>query len=263
MEDILSMRNRVALITGSGTGIGRSAAKILAEKGASVAILSRTENELKSLEQEITALDRKCLIITADVSKPDEMEKACKLVNENFGKLDTVVANAGVNGVWAPVDKLSPQDFQKTLEINLLGTFLTIHYAVPYLKKQGGSIVITSSINGNRKFNSAGASAYSASKAGQVALTKVLAIELGPEKIRVNVVCTGSVTTNIEENTKREDTEHLIPKVELPEGKIPLTGSKPGTADQVAELILFLCSDASSHITGTEVFIDGGQSLLV
>jgi hypothetical protein len=98
MEDILSMRNHVALVTGSGAGIGRSAAKILAEKGASVAILSRTESELKSLEQEITGLDRKCLIITADVSKPDEMEKACRLVNEKFGKLDTVVANAGVNG---------------------------------------------------------------------------------------------------------------------------------------------------------------------
>jgi NAD(P)-dependent dehydrogenase (short-subunit alcohol dehydrogenase family) len=165
MEDMLTMRNRVALITGAGSGIGRSAAKILALEGAAVTIISRTKQELESLHQEITGLDKRALVIETDVTNPSEMQKACELTVEKFGRLDTVVANAGVNGVWAPIDKLSPDDFLKTIEINLYGTFLTIHSAVPFLKKQGGSIVITSSINGNRHFTSAGVTAYSASKA--------------------------------------------------------------------------------------------------
>jgi NAD(P)-dependent dehydrogenase (short-subunit alcohol dehydrogenase family) len=262
MEDTLSMRNRVALVTGAGSGIGRSTAKLLAEHGAAVTILSRNEQELESLRQEITSLDKKALVVKADVSDSDAMCKACEQTIKEFGKLDTVIANAGVNGVWAPIDKILPEDFLRTVQINLVGTFVTIHSATPYLKKQGGSIVITSSINGNRKFTSPGSVAYSASKAGQVTIAKMLAVELGPHKIRINVVCPGSIATDIEQNTKREDTEHLIPLVEFPEGKIPLTGSKPGSAAQVAQLMLFLSSDASSHITGTEVFIDGGQSLL-
>ena len=262
MDDLLSMKNRVALVTGAGSGIGRAAAKLLAAKGASVTILSRTEQELEDLRKEINAIDRQALIVTADVSDPDAIDQACKITAQKFGKIDTVVANAGVNGVWAPVEHLSPDDFLKTIKVNLFGTFNTIHYSVPYLKKQGGTIVITSSINGNRRFTTAGATAYSASKAGQVALAKMLAVELGPHKIRVNAVCPGSIITDIEDNTKREDTEHLAHLVEYPEGKFPLTGKKPGTSDQVAQLILFLSSDASSHITGTEVFIDAGQSLL-
>jgi NAD(P)-dependent dehydrogenase (short-subunit alcohol dehydrogenase family) len=110
-------------------------------------------------------------------------------------------------------------------------------------------------------FSNTGASAYSASKAGQVALTKMLAVELGPRGIRVNVVCPGAIDTEIDDNTELENTDVKIP-VEFPRGEIPLTGKTPGSSRQVAELVAFLSSDAASHISGTEVWIDGAQSLL-
>jgi NAD(P)-dependent dehydrogenase (short-subunit alcohol dehydrogenase family) len=124
-------------------------------------------------------------------------------------------------------------------------------------------VIVTASINGTRTFSNTGATAYSATKAAQVAMTKMLALELAKHKIRVNAVCPGAIDTEIQENTEKRDLEKEQEPVEFPEGKIPLTDGKPGTADEVAELVLFLASDRSRHITGTPVWIDGGQSLLV
>jgi NAD(P)-dependent dehydrogenase (short-subunit alcohol dehydrogenase family) len=112
-------------------------------------------------------------------------------------------------------------------------------------------------------FSNSGASAYSSSKAGQVAFAKMAAVELARDRIRVNVVCPGAIDTEIGDNTEHRHTDGLRIPVQFPEGRIPLTGDQPGTSDQVAELICFLASDAASHITGTEVWIDGAESLLV
>jgi NAD(P)-dependent dehydrogenase (short-subunit alcohol dehydrogenase family) len=111
-------------------------------------------------------------------------------------------------------------------------------------------------------FSNSGASAYATTKAAQVALAKMLAVELARHKIRVNVICPGRIDTEINENTEDIAPETLKPKVEFPEGNIPLTGKKAGTSEQVASLVLFLASDKSDHITGAEIFIDGAQSLL-
>jgi NAD(P)-dependent dehydrogenase (short-subunit alcohol dehydrogenase family) len=111
-------------------------------------------------------------------------------------------------------------------------------------------------------FSNTGATAYACSKAGQVAFARMVALELAPDGVRVNVVCPGAIETNIDENTERRELEEVKAPVEFPEGKVPLTRGKPGSAEQVARLVLFLASDASSHISGTEVFIDGAQSLL-
>ncbi|MDQ3310204.1 MAG: SDR family oxidoreductase, partial [Gemmatimonadota bacterium] len=125
----------------------------------------------------------------------------------------------------------------------------------------GGSVIVTSSVNGTRIFSNTGATAYSSSKAGQVALSKMLALELAPSKIRVNVICPGAIDTNIEESTEERDLEHVRIPVEFPEGSQPLAEGS-GSAEQVARLVLFLASDASDHITGTEMWIDGAESLL-
>jgi len=173
------------------------------------------------------------------------------------------VANAGVNGVWAPIDELKPSDWDDTIRINLRGTYLTVHASVPHLKAAGGgSIVIVSSINGTRTFTSPGATAYSVTKAGQLAMAQQLALELGRHRIRVNAVCPGEIETAIDENTDIRGRERTEVPVRFPAGDIPVTGGVAGTSEDVAELIGFLASDASRHITGTPVWIDGGQGLL-
>jgi NAD(P)-dependent dehydrogenase (short-subunit alcohol dehydrogenase family) len=255
------MRDRVAFISGGGSGIGQAAASLLARRGVRVALAGRTIEELDEVAEAIRRAGGTAITVPCDVSEEDSVRAAIAATVEEWGRLDVVVANAGVNGTWAGIDELSVADFRSTLDINLVGTFTTIKYAVPHLRERGGSVIITSSVNGTRIFSNSGASAYSSSKAGQVALGKMLAVELGPDKIRVNVICPGAIDTEIDDNTDAQNEDVKIP-VEYPEGNIPLTGNESGSAEQVGELIAFLAGDESSHISGTEVWIDGAQSLL-
>lgn len=258
----MQLTGKVALVTGAGSGIGKAAAQLLAKSGAKVAALGRTEEELEETITQIQGDNGEAMSLVADISQPEQMQQVTKQIVEKWGRIDIVFANAGINGVWASIEELSPEEWDKTLDINLKGTFLTVKYAVPYLKQQGGSVIITSSVNGTRIFSNTGATAYSCSKAAQVAFAKMVALELAKHHIRVNVICPGAIETNISENTEHRDLEHIREPVEYPEGKIPLTDGKPGTSEQVAQLVLFLATDASSHITGTEIWIDGAESLL-
>ena len=257
-----SLPDLVALVTGAGSGIGRATAVLLAQAGAKVAALSRTPDEVEDVCREITSAGGECLPLVASIDDADAMNNATARVEEKWGRLDILVANAGINGVWAPIDEIEPDEWDQTQRINLRGTFITVRASVRLLKKRGGTIIIVSSVNGTRIFSNSGATAYSASKAGQVAMARMLALELAPEKIRVNTVCPGSISTRIDESVQRKDLEKIQPPVEFPQGRVPLTRGRPGSAAQVAQLIWFLASDAASHITGTEVFIDGGESLL-
>jgi NAD(P)-dependent dehydrogenase (short-subunit alcohol dehydrogenase family) len=257
------LNSKTALVTGAGSGIGKAAALLLAREGANVAVLSRTKDEVDAVAAEIEAAGGKGISITADVSDDGDMARAISEVTERFGGLDIVVANAGINGVWAPIEDLKPEEWDKTIAINLRGTYLTLHHAVPKLEAAGGgAIVIISSINGTRTFATPGASAYSATKAAQVAMAQQLALELGPRKIRVNAICPGAIESEISDNTDQRGTEKTKIPVEFPKGDIPITDGKPGKAEDVAEAVLFLVSDASRHITGTPIWIDGGQGLL-
>jgi NAD(P)-dependent dehydrogenase (short-subunit alcohol dehydrogenase family) len=259
----MELQGKVALVTGAGSGIGKAAALRLAREGAMVGVLSHTDDEIRKVAQEIEQAGGKAIPLVADVGDEAQMKKAVADLVQAYGRLDIVFANAGINGVWAPIDELQPAEWDRTINTNLRGTYLTIHYAVPHLKTAGGSIVITASINGTRTFTSAGATAYSATKAAQVAMTQMLAVELAKHKIRVNVVCPGKIDTEITDNTDKRNTEEAEVPAQYPAGPIPLTGEEPGTSEEVADLVLFLASDRARHITGTPVWIDGGQSLLV
>ena len=257
----MQLTDKVAFVTGAGSGLGKAAAIKFAKEGAKVAVLSRTEKQINEVAQEIKTGGGEAIAIKGDVSKPEEMQAAVQQIIDTWGRLDIVVANAGINGVWAALEELTPEEWDTTLDINLKGTFLTVKYAVPYLKKQGGAVVVVSSVNGTRMFSNTGATAYSCSKAAQVAFTKMVALELAPHKVRVNCICPGWISSEINENTVLRNA-HIKYPVEYPKGTVPLTGGKPGSPEQVADLIYFLSSDAASHITGTEMWIDGGQSLL-
>lgn len=254
------LKNKVALVTGAGSGIGAATAMKLAKEGAKVALLSRSRDELEKVAQKIGK--DVSLVVPADISQEKEVQQVYDTIINTWGRLDIVFANAGINGVWAPLEELSLSDWQKTIDINLTGTFLTVKYAVPHLKKQGGAVVICASVNGTRKFSNTGATAYACTKAAEVAFTKMTALELAKHRVRVNVICPGAISTEIEDNTYRKDVEKEKEPVEYPKGNIPLTGGSPGEPEQVADLVYFLSSDASSHITGTEVWIDGGETLL-
>jgi NAD(P)-dependent dehydrogenase (short-subunit alcohol dehydrogenase family) len=260
----MQLNGKVALVTGAGSGIGAAAARRFARAGARVVLVGRTADELEEQAGRIRVAGGEARVAVADVADSDAMRREIDATVAEWGRLDVVVPNAGVNGVWAPVEELSVEEFESTLRTNLVGTFITIKHAVPHLRAAGGgSIVVTASVNGTRVFSNTGATAYSASKAGQVAIVKLLAVELAKHRIRVNVVCPGAIDTEIDENTEKRHLEEAKEPVEFPEGKIPLTDGKPGTSEDVAELMLFLASDASRHVSGTEVWIDGAESLLV
>ena len=257
----LQLNGKVAWITGGSEGIGRGIALLAAKCGAKVAITGRDEQPLQQVVAEIEQAGGKAMYTCADVSQSEEVKQSVQAIIERWKQLDFVCANAGTNGTWAPIDELTPDEWSTTIAVNLTGTYLTIHHSVPHLAA-GASIVIMSSVNGTRMFSNSGASAYASSKAGQFALGQMLALELAPRKIRVNVICPGSIESNIHEKTERENLGSIQAHVEFPDGSIPLTEGAMGTPEQVAQLVVFLASDCASHITGTPIWIDGGQSLL-
>ena len=259
----MEFKNGVALVTGAGSGIGKSAALMLAGEGAFVGLLGRTADELDDALDQIRRAGGDGVVLVADISEAAAMKSALDKLWDRKGRLDVVVANAGINGTWAPIEDLKPDEFDRTIAVNLRGTFLTLHFAVPRLKQTGGgAIVVVSSINGTRTFTTPGATAYSATKAAQLAMVQQLALELGQHGIRINAVCPGAIATAIDENTTIRHREQTAVPVRFPEGDIPLTGGAPGQVEEVAEVIVFLASERARHVSGSPLWIDGGQSLL-
>ena len=255
---------KVALVTGGASGIGEASALEFARNGADVVITDLRQTELERVAEQIRAIGRECLAIVCDVGDDVAMAAAFGEVAQRFGRLDYVLVNAGINGMWAPIEEMTPAEWDTTIRVNLRGSYLTVHHAVPLMQEHGGSIVIISSVNGTRTFTTAGATADSVTKAGQFAMGQMLAMELSRFKIRVNVICPGSIQTNIGERTWRRKAEEAKMPVVYPEGTIPLTRSNKGPLpSEIAKTVAFLCSDAASHITGTPIWVDGAQSLLI
>ena len=256
------LENKVAFITGAASGIGAATARRFAEEGARVALADVQPEEGERIRRELEAAGHQAIYVDCDVSNAGAVERAIETTVAQFGKLDIVFANAGINGVWAPVEELQPDEWEQTLDINLKGTFLTVHFAVPHLKRNGGgSIIITSSVNGTRTFSNPGTSAYSSSKAGQVAFMKIMALELGRHNIRCTAVCPGFIYTNIQQRTEERDTDKIGLQVELPQGS-PAIDEGAGHPDEVADVCVFLASELGRHVSGVEIYVDGGASLL-
>jgi len=256
------LEGKVAIVTGGGSGIGRATVLEFARNGAKVALLDRTVANAEKVRRQVEQEGGEAVVIECDIEQPQQVEAAVKQAAAQWGRLDVVFANAGINGAMTPIETMDIESWNQTIHINLRGTFATVKYAIPHLKDSGGSILINSSINGNRVFSNIGFSAYSTTKAGQVAFMKMAALELAQYKIRVNAICPGAITTNIDDNTyPSDDLKEVQIKVEFPDGGQPLEDG-PGRPDQVAKLALFLASDDSDHITGTEIYCDGAESLL-
>lgn len=254
--------NQVAFITGAASGIGAETARRFAQEGARVALSDIQREQGESVRDEIIAEGGRAIYLHCDVTSPESVQKAIEGTVEEFGQLDIVFANAGVNGVFAPIEELQPHEWGQTLGINLTGTYLTVHFAVPHLKNRGGgSILITSSVNGNRNFAYAGATAYCTSKAAQVTFMKMIALELGRHQIRCNAICPGAIPTNIGDNTVQRNTHSIGIDIRMPNGS-PAVNKGWGKPRDVANTCLFLASDLGSHISGVEIYVDGGASLV-
>lgn len=260
---MIEMKRTVALVTGAGSGIGAACAYELASCGYAVGLLGHEPDDLERVSRDLADKGLESSVLCADISSEPDMRRAIDTLVSKYGRLDAVIANAGINGVWAPIDDLQPDEWDRTIAVNLRGTYLTVHTTVPHLKRAGGgAIVVVSSINGTRTFTSPGATAYVATKAAQVAMVQQLALELARHRIRVNAVCPGEIETGIDlSTTLRGEDETAIPVV-WPEGQVPLTHGRPGRSEEVASVIAFLVSDRARHVTGTPVWVDGGQGIL-
>lgn len=258
----VDLQGRVAFVTGGGSGIGKAACWAFTRAGAAVAVVDNRESLASEVADALCADGFLAIGIGADVRSEAEVSRAIAETVQRFGHLHIVCANAGINGMQAPIEDITGDEWDETLDTNLKGTFLTAKFAIPHLRAAGGgSIIVTSSMNGTRLFSGAGFSAYSTSKAGQLAFTKMAAIELARWDIRVNAILPGSVQTNIRERTYHRNKDLVNWHHAVPERWPPLRGV-PADPDDVADLMLFLASDASRHITGAEIIIDGAQSLL-
>ena len=254
----MQLNDKVAFITGAGSGIGKAAALLFAQEGARVVAMSRTMEEIQQTVDQITETGGEAIAVECDIAKADTIQRAVEQTVEAFGGIDIVFANAGINGVWAPIEEISNEDFDKTIDINLKGTFMTLKYTFPHLKQKGGSVIVTSSVNGTRVFKGERI-AYSCTKASQVVLVKSLAVEFALHGVRINAICPGAIDTEIDDSTHAQNVDEVGLPAKYPQGRTPLN---KGVSNHVAQLALFLASDASEHITGTPVWIDGAETLV-
>ncbi len=248
------MKEKVVLITGASSGIGRATARLFAEKGGNIVAVGRNENELETLRREI--FDEKGLLtaFTADISDATQIDDLYDFMTENFGRIDVLINAAGIlkNGT---IENTSLKDWDETMNVNLRSVFYMTEKCVPHLAKTKGNIVNVSSVTGLRAFP--GVLAYCVSKAAIDQLTRCSALELASKGIRVNAVNPGVVVTNIhkrggmEEEKYRQFLEHS--KTTHPLGRV-------GEPREVAELIYFLASEKAAWITGATYEIDGGRA---
>jgi NAD(P)-dependent dehydrogenase (short-subunit alcohol dehydrogenase family) len=256
------LEQRVALITGAGSGIGKATALMMAEEGAAVALLDREPDRIDEVAAAVRGLGGRALALAADVSDPEAMRRAVAAAAAEWARLDIVFANAGINGVTAPLDEIEPEEWDQVMAVNLRGPFLTLKYAIPHLRRQGGAIVLNASGQGTRTYSVPGTTAYACTKSALSTMGKKLALELARDRIRVNIVCPGSTDTDINASKFSRSVDRIALPIEFPQGKVLLTGGKKATPEQVAKLVLFLASDDADMITGTEVWIDGAMSLM-
>ena len=240
---------KVVLVTGGSRGIGKETAKVYAENGQNVAInYVSDKTDVEGIKKEFQDMGVKCLMVKADVSNREEVEKMVEEVISEFDKIDVLVNNAGITKDTLLM-RMSEEDFDKVIEINLKGTYLVTKAATKYMmKKRQGSIINLASVVG--VVGNSGQCNYSASKAGIIGFTKSVAKELASRNIRANAVAPGFIETDMTNVLKDEVKENI-------NAQIPL--KRMGTAREVAEVIYFLGSEKSSYITGQVINIDGGM----
>ncbi len=250
---MFSLKDKKALVTGSSRGIGRGIALALAKQGASIAVNYRSsDKEAKELVSKIEKLGSEVMAVQADVSQKEDVDKMVKRVIEKFGNIDILVNNAGVVG-FKPFDKMSEEDWDKVLDVNLKGQFLCARAVVPFMEEQdkGKIINIASIASGGVGVGFLNLAHYCASKGGVVALTEELALELSPKGINVNAIAPGVIDTDMTESFKKDPERLKAVLARIPKGRM-------GKPEEIGAMAVFLASDEADYCTGAVFYVDGG-----
>ena len=243
MNNKYNIKNQVAIVTGGASGIGKGIVKNLLISGAQVAVLGRTEKSLRDLCQEFENLGE-IAYFPANIKNQLEVDNAFKQIIKKWAKIDILINNAGITDDKLAI-RMTEDSWNKVIDINLKGTFNCIKKALPsMIKNKGGKIVNMSSVVGI--MGNSGQSNYCASKAGIIGLTKSLAKEYGKKDININAIAPGFIETKM---TKKVNIEDFSKNIVL---------DRLGTADDIANLVCFLCSQDASYITGQVINVDGG-----
>jgi 2-deoxy-D-gluconate 3-dehydrogenase len=246
----LDLDGKVAVVTGGGRGLGQAAACALAEAGASIALLARSENELAATAAMIQEMGRKVLIFPCDVTQEAAVELAAELVVEKFGRVDILVNNAGIAHV-SPLLELTLTDLKRVFDVNVVGTFLCARaFGAHMVAQRKGTVINVASIAGLG--GEPDVSAYCASKGAVIAFTKALAVEWARHGVTVNALAPGYFRTDL--NKKALDDVQVGPKIVK---HIPLR--RVGQPEELGPLVVYLASDAAAFMTGSVVVLDGGQ----
>ena len=248
--------NKVAIVTGGAQGIGRATSLLLASEGARVAVLDLLEKEGKEVAERIKVSGGKAWFWSVDVSKEEDIERVFAEVHKTYGRIDILVNNAGITGVKKPTHEITEEEWETVMRINTKSVFFATKHAVPYMKASGGgSIVNVASVIG--LVGSPGAPPYVASKAAVRLMSKTDALIYAGDRIRVNAVCPGYVWTPLIE-------KGLKAAGDVEAGRKALDALHPighiGEAEDVAYGILYLASDESKFVTGSDLVIDGGYT---
>jgi len=250
IPDVLSLAGRVAVVTGAGRGIGAAAARMLARAGAQVALVDRDAAGVTHTAERIGLDGGEALPFTNDITDAFAVERTFDRVVEEWGSLDVLVNNAGFLKE-APLEELTDEEFQETLDVNLRGAMVCARAAAPHMIRQGRGRLL-SAASGSTRLGAEGLTAYAAAKAGIVGMTRTWARELGPKGITANAVAPGLIDS---------ETARTVPPEELASTLARIPARRLGTPDEVAAVYLFLASDLASFINGAVVGVDGGLLL--
>jgi NAD(P)-dependent dehydrogenase (short-subunit alcohol dehydrogenase family) len=248
------LQDKVALVTGASTGIGRATAKLFSAEGAKIVVGARRTDELARLVAEIEAAGGNAAALAGDVRSETYAQSLVALAVERFGRLDVAFNNAGTLGESGPSTAVSEAGWNEAIAINLTGSFLGAKHQIAQMLTQGGGSVIFTSTFVGYSFAFPGVAAYAASKAGLIGLTQALAAEFGPANIRVNAVLPGAV-----------DTAMYRAMNNTPESQAFITNlhalKRVATPEELARSVLYLASDDAAFVTGTATLVDGGASI--